>query len=997
MPRDTYKIENFVKGILCSADVEDIPDNACLWSTDLETQVDVGALLGRKMDKNLGLYSSSAKTATLLNVDGSTYDLIYHNGRYDKIFKTSSFHSPRPRVGATRYSNYDIGAECDSKDVVSLHTHNKEVRIARRDSVEPYTIHPVQWAGYVDYDQFNGFTSGFKVAEAEVSANRSTISGDLGDPAGGEFVPAFHRVIVPSSSEAGYGYVFAICWAGDRIYKINLTSGKVETTVGGTFSSLQGLCDDGNYLWVFDQTEENGILYRVSKDQLKVDLSCPLGNLASANNDFPKDGYISDIALTTGGTATIWFGVSVPKDFISLAGAADSGILLRTPKPSSSSMVTISGGCLAIGQDVWFSSTDLYNMNNPMTSMRRNLVVLDSTHVGYVCSFSNIDCKWRAYGGEPGNGGFILVTSATDTMPSGYGIIHLTKHLSNFDVDGLEYTSSHVYFTYNGNLYSEDVGSIPAANATVVATADTSAVCDYVAGTNNAVAYINGTTLYLVRRITKTGVDSITTSLTGLAPVYGGGNQQVAISTRAIPGNFTKNTSYFYKTNYTFDGYQDSPLSVAAMVSETREDTDFITTGNIYGTGNKTIKLRIEDISLLSARVTSINLWRASGALGAGKPTTEYLLVEEKPLDLTNWQVDGKTATCTILDTDPNRGISFEKQTGFSDQLETSTVDYALMTEMNDCLFVARCAHSVIEDATHYLFRSKPQRYDTFNWAEDFMVLPTVPTAITAYAGRLWVFDETNCYRINPDVLCIEDVFVGYGVPDQRAICITEFGMVIAAKGRNIWLYDGKEFLPIGNAIRTTNSAIPFAWADVTHTWFDPIVSYSALLRAIFVTVSRTVLGVSNLVSSYVYSPDSGRWDYWTFPVTGDFPSATSTFSGKDGELYYSNSIALYRIAGGTTRHLAWRWYSREMGMGDSTQYKKVYKVKINQTTPVSPDVALVANVDLNNNEIFVALTNDTLPAENWKRKILQFQLAGGATNKVSSVAVIFRALEGKR
>ena len=43
-----------------------------------------------------------------------------------------------------------------------------------------------------------------------------------------------------------------------------------------------------------------------------------------------------------------------------------------------------------------------------------------------------------------------------------------------------------------------------------------------------------------------------------------------------------------------------------------------------------------------------------------------------------------------------------------------------------------------------------------FNWIEDYLVLPSTPTALASFQGRLYAFDKQNTYRIDPNNLIIE-------------------------------------------------------------------------------------------------------------------------------------------------------------------------------------------------------------------------------------------------
>jgi hypothetical protein len=1065
MPRETYNIENFVNGIYCATDIEDIPDNAALWSQDLETQSDEGALLGRKMESFVGTatnsYGLGAKVAALINKDGTVYDLVYHNALTNKINRIAGFHGGTP-------TDADTGATCAASDVVQLHTHNKEVRIARRNGT---TIEAPQWAGYIDHVQFGGSTPGFKVTGAALTA-ANALTGTGTDAAAGQNVPFFYKVVVTGSgaTQAIYG----VDWGGDRVWKIvDPTSAKTTTsTVTGRFQCIQGMCEDGNNLWIFDQNDAQGTLYCIQKSDLAQVYKCPLSGMVTNSG-----GVISDLAIATDGADTIFFGIyyddEVIPDIVERAY-----LMYRVAKPTGNGTI-IPTSLNRLSPSTGFNQCDNW-LTHPRRSIKRNLVVFSSTQIGYLCSFKAGTVSWGSTTSlltDAGAAtGVIFVATTTTVDDNDYGLVLTVRNPYDDGWDGLVYLSAYVYYAAGGWVWKETCAAIPAAGVTVNTSANDNGLIENVVGADPQIAYTDATTLFLVRTKRNPGVDTMTTNCDTAVSLYAGSNTTTGVSTAAGIGGFIENTTIFYRTNFTIDGYQDTPLGLTTHKVKIGKKTE----NGPTVTGNKTVTLGLSPIANISPRVSHVNLWHAWAPAGATQPTSAWCMVASKELSSADWvTVDSTTRTCEIIDSDPDFGITFEKQTGISSAVETYDVRYALMAELNNFLFVTRAKvvdstnTSVIPDASHYIFRSKSGRFDMFDWSVDFLVMPSVPTAMMAHAGRLWVFDASNCYKVNPDGLYIEDAYLGYGVGDQRSVCLSEWGMVVAAKEKNIWLHDGRDFIPIGNPIRVASSTIPAPWQYVGgyvgstwvtgHTNFDPMVAYSAYLRAIVIIVSRS----ATLCGAYVYTPERKRWDYWLLPDVAATPTATGCFTGKDGELYFSTTARIYKVtvnngfgttaAGGgsiatttftDTTHgsgtfavgqrllgtgvsdwtyitalgtgtgannggtytvnnsqtvtnqvitgggnvFAWRWYSREIGMHDNTQYKKVYKVLLSQTGSIIPAV------DLANNDTFVALTNYTLPSANWKRKITQFQIPGTIINdKVSSCSVIYRRLEGKR
>ena len=73
--------------------------------------------------------------------------------------------------------------------------------------------------------------------------------------------------------------------------------------------------------------------------------------------------------------------------------------------------------------------------------------------------------------------------------------------------------------------------------------------------------------------------------------------------------------------------------------------------------------------------------------------------------------------------------------------------------QINNYHFIGKCKHPKVDDASTFLFRSKVGKFDTFDWLLDFVKLPTVPTALISFNGRIWAFDDANTYKIEPNNL----------------------------------------------------------------------------------------------------------------------------------------------------------------------------------------------------------------------------------------------------
>ena len=91
-----------------------------------------------------------------------------------------------------------------------------------------------------------------------------------------------------------------------------------------------------------------------------------------------------------------------------------------------------------------------------------------------------------------------------------------------------------------------------------------------------------------------------------------------------------------------------------------------------------------------------------------------------------------------------------------------------------------------------------------FNWTAGGrrIKLPNVPTALAAFNGRVFAFDKSNIYTIDPSSFTILDTFEGIGCAGSEAVMVTEFGMCFADIN-NVYLHDGRNPTPVGNSIQT--------------------------------------------------------------------------------------------------------------------------------------------------------------------------------------------------
>ena len=270
--------------------------------------------------------------------------------------------------------------------------------------------------------------------------------------------------------------------------------------------------------------------------------------------------------------------------------------------------------------------------------------------------------------------------------------------------------------------------------------------------------------------------------------------------------------------------------------NEPHSETSHWEENNDYKCSALAVSINLHKPEIISRRVTHVRLWRSRCELNEDSVTGDdvytieqaYTLVDTIPLE-SNWNVTneastlynspttdttlGMVATFTAVD-NGIEDVSFEAYTGMPEKMKVYQPNYTLSTQLLSYLFVADCKHPSFEDATNLIFRSQPDRYNTFDWTRDFVSIPSTPKAMTSFNGRIIVWDFNNMYVINPGNLYIEDTYEGTGCLDSTSFERTEFGICFADEN-NIYMFDGKEVKNIGIPIVTSHKqGLKISWKD---------------------------------------------------------------------------------------------------------------------------------------------------------------------------------------
>jgi hypothetical protein len=486
---------------------------------------------------------------------------------------------------------------------------------------------------------------------------------------------------------------------------------------------------------------------------------------------------------------------------------------------------------------------------------------------------------------------------------------------------------------------------------------------------------------------------------------------------------FLANTIYSYKISFIYDGYQEGPLSSASWNFE-----DTVTRAKLG------IKLKISEYS---RRLSHVCLYRRD-------TSSDFYKLVEQVSTITGWAYDGSSYIRQVED-DGAVGASYAARTGLSEVLDTIKLKYGISTEIGGYLFAGDCSHSRIENASNMVFRSRPGMFSIFDYANDFLTLKSKPTAMANFNGRLYVFDSTNIYRVNPETLQIEDIFEGVGCLNKDAVIVTEYGMFFADKN-GAYRHNGTSPSKISEAIQkggdtttsfevtssdyssevhdsgTTDNIKDVSWEslitneDVSSIQVIFLPSTSSVLFTVNYTGYEDLQGVNQsgkafddafkLAKSfqYIWSYNIGqeRWDLWELSENSNIGKP---FLGKSGELYIPIDESIYEYSGGNTNR-ALTWVSKRLSMDEDSVGKVFNKIKVNG---LSTDLNGLSVFKESSQRLIVVTSSGSITAANTtyssessdhstyrfsganrKGRWIQFKLED-ITEPIDSVGILFR------
>jgi hypothetical protein len=294
---------------------------------------------------------------------------------------------------------------------------------------------------------------------------------------------------------------------------------------------------------------------------------------------------------------------------------------------------------------------------------------------------------------------------------------------------------------------------------------------------------------------------------------------------------------------------------------------------------------------------------------------------------------------------------------------------------------------------------------------------------MTNFNGRLYVFDNTNIYRINPQNLAIEDIYEGVGCVGKDSVIVTEYGMFFADKN-GAYMHNGSQPVKISSSIQKggnteseiggTDNVRDLSWNNVVtkNPDSEPYVMYDPSNNSVLFTVeldTKQSLNTADSIeiskkSQYIwsFSLDKKRWDLFELAENANIGKP---FYGDKGEVYIPVNDCVFEHRGGTALK-DYTWISKKLTMGEDSIMKVYNKLKLNG---LSQDIKLggrylessdrviivTSNGIIDSSDITLASshtenTDYRLKGSNKKGRWVQFKLEN-MTNSIDSVGFIFR------
>lgn len=1018
MSRTPYTIERFDKGIICAAEGEELPLDSTPWSIDQDCEPPVGMLRGRNEDEifvNNATRGNNAQAVGWIVREDGKRDFLYYDSVNGKVKSITDF------FGTKAYADQ---VTMSASLQVSIESINRSARIGWGNNA-------VKYVGYIDHGQFGGSApSGLQAVDSKLDNET-------------KFPLAYKAV-----GDATYSYAYE--FQGKKIFKITLSSG-VFTVSSTTFNRIDGMCWDGTYIYVLDGLSGlYGTLYKLDTNLVPV-TSYSLSGWDSQGESFggAQSGIVTDIELNADNTKmffggkrsisvlTAWSGTAGGTKFIyslTMSGLVNGQAII----PDDCTPLMVNENTPGIGDNgkPYHASNTYASINLP----HRMFVKLGySSEIGILIQFSGQEIVYdeaTPNHASPTLGMLIinssfaaggLYVSASSTLieftgfsSAGRLVGVYSKYVGAADMFFLSSYSDGEIYTYvaDGGVSEEyKIGSTynwgtakwqVLANDGSMVSADADNIREMMPMTKPYASLAhqfqifqgyNGYTLGGLTsvdpsgRMMSTNVADDGTTFGTVTFVKKSNIQVVVEHSSGTDGALESSKSYYYKYALVYQDYQYSPLETYNTPVKYEPAS---------GTANVAKITFLVKSSSLNSRVTGIAVFRAESVRATLLPTTPFRMVGEVIDMRQGWTLNsesefGNYNSITIYD-DGSYGVSYENESGIPESLPNNYMRYSIATQGGGYLFVGQCYNEELESAANIIFRSKQNAPDTFDWSNDFLVLPTRPLALKYFKNVLYAFDANVMYIIDPASLTLMNAVEGAGVESPLAVTATE-DLMFFGNVNNAFMHDGKSATPISAAVNISeHTSIGGA---TLYPWRTLMTSSFSMSAAIHSKKNCVIFGFSKAATDamfLVYHYPSRAWYYWVTSSTIDgtdvlLPSGSApkmVFADQYGQAYLSCQGGIVKL-NSSSSFKACTWFSQQFNGGDMLSLKRFYKITLNGST----------------NTRYLAYDNSTTFSTSFTagayltsfltRRSIWMKLNLGATDVVRGITVILRRMVGHR
>lgn len=1013
MPREQITIENFSAGIITTVDAQDTPINAASWSLDQDPEVPQGILRGREDDEDYIDTTDDHKGSFfswIVREDGKR-DFIFYSKTTGKVCSIADFFSAK---------TYASAATLTASLQVSIETINRAVRIGYGDNA-------VKYYGYIDNGQFGGAApSGLQYLNSE-----------LDNPS---MFPKVYKAVGTSTVS------YACEWHGTKIFKITQSTGAF-TLSDKTFFQIISIAWDGTYLWVYDALDGTyGIVHKLDSSMTVV-TSFALSGWGTTGSAFGggETGECTDMELN-GDETSLWFAgvrttltstnwASTTSKFlyrVSISGLTNGQTILPLNKTFNMTTAAMGNGRFSggggaaqvqlpkrslvklpyntdVGVLVSCVTDVLYNTNvpdnlgfcificNDSFAADDALTSANSTTI----KFGTISNTARVVGiycpTVSGNSEVFLLSSYNEGKIFAYACDSTANTWFSKDTNGSAYDwGATIWITKNASATRTVGDSIYEGNPSFQKILTNKFYYHIFQGFSGEGTLTTSTSIDQTGRMIYDNIDEDGSPFNTQTYIKKSDFSLVVGTNLTTDGSLTSSKRYYYKYALV---YQDSQLSPLETFNS---PTSYLPASGSTNSAKVTLRLLA---SAINTRVTGIAVFRAESSSSQTTPTSDYRLCGQADVRIA-WALSGSSFTGTFYETNfydnGSYGPSYESESGIPETLPNNYIRYSVAAQGNGYFFVGQCYNEEFDtnSALNIIFRSKKNAPDTFDWSNDFLVLPVRPIAMHFFKNLLYVFDQNDIYVIDPESFTLLAKQSGYGVVDPRNITSNNDYMVFA-NANNIYLHDGQKVQIISKAINISQYSSIGGLTVSTHRGlmasYDLSVAFFEKKNSIFFCYTKS----SSTTICFVFHLPTMSWYYWELTNelgTNLFTAGSGSkvcFSDYLGNIYLECIGGVARIATVSTR-LTCTWISRQFNGGDVTSIKKFIRIILN--LPKFGTLATKYYTTDGNTTIATVFTSGTNLADSTtKSTSIWMKILVANSEQLQGITLIFRRMFGIR